>query len=90
MLEGQGPESIAIERGGQLVIGKGKVLGRRREPPLESREVEDRLAAILADPSLDDPPGVLELPEVVPGAGQDPTPGVRELRFHAHLRGPEV
>lgn len=47
MLEGEGPEPVPVERGSQVVVGEGEILDRRREPALESREVEDRLPAVL-------------------------------------------
>ena len=100
VLERQGPDAVAVERGGQLVVEEARLARRGGQPALEPGEIEDGVGAILPDAGLDDCPGAAELSKIVLRAGDDGAPRVgkprrvriaesiaRDLTHGATLRG---
>src|SRR5262249_8238034 len=57
-----------------------QLVGRQRQPVLETGEVVDRVGAVSAHPGLDQAPGLPQLAEVVLGAGEDATARVGQAR----------
>ena len=80
VLEREGPDPVRVERGGELVVEERGLARRGGQAALEPGEVEDGLGPVFPDPSLDERPGVAQLPEVVLGARDDGPPGVGEAR----------
>ena len=78
VLQGQLGQPLPEERGRDLVVEERDVARIDPQSPLEAREVEDRVGAVLLDPGPDDLPRLSELGEIILGAAQDGSSRIRE------------